>query len=394
MKCHRVSRDWRTFLSSEPSLYRDINLLPIWKPLSSIAVKRLISLSSAGIGTREIAMHNPSDTFANYSVPGFPESKTQTLSLLRQLFKNLEVLDIFCGGDRRMDASSDVLRHGFDILPFANLRHITIEFAISPTTFAKLCDAAPQLEFLDCCLSSNDVILDPAKTYPRLKAFLLTAIAPDLAHWAEIFGRWFPNLEEVIIKRHIGHSRGGESRRDCELRLNNLRILRLGGSINLRLTSTEMRIIQLSGLRVLHLPIQPHLEELHLVTVPSLPDHVLQQFYESAKSLQHLSINSPQFSPKDVDQFLRQGLNLRSIRLSYTQGINDSTLGLLHSLHRLESLEIDYCTEVTGNGIINLVKSLSIKKGGKLRSISVRGNENIRRQTIDWARDQGVIISI
>jgi hypothetical protein len=155
-----------------------------------------------------------------------------------------------------------------------------------------------------------------------------------------------------------------------------------------------MRIIQLSGLRVLHLPIQPHLEELHLVTVPSLPDHVLQQFYESAKSLQHLSINSPQFSPKDVDQFLRQGLNLRSIRLSYTQGINDSTLGLLHSLHRLESLEIDYCTEVTGNGIINLVKSLSIKKGGKLRSISVRGNENIRRQTIDWARDQGVIISI
>src|ERR1700685_275647 len=134
-KCHRVSRDWRTFLSSEPSLYRSIDLISVCKPLGPIAIKRLISLSNAGIGTRSMAMQNPSDTFANYSVPGFPECKTQTLSLLRQLFKNLEVIDIFCGGDQRMDGTPDVLHHGFDILPLANLRHIKIEFAISPTTF-------------------------------------------------------------------------------------------------------------------------------------------------------------------------------------------------------------------------------------------------------------------
>src|SRR5271169_4567952 len=80
MKCHRVSRNWQTFLTSEPALYRTIELLPR-KPLSVTSIKRLIRLSNDGIGVKNITISSMGDTFANYHIPGHPELKSQTHAL-------------------------------------------------------------------------------------------------------------------------------------------------------------------------------------------------------------------------------------------------------------------------------------------------------------------------
>jgi hypothetical protein len=405
IKCHRVSLKWKNFLSSESSLYRSIDLVSLRNPLSSLAIKRLIQLSSTGIGIRSMAMNKPQDTFGGYHVPGYPECKSQTLSLLRQLFKNLEIIHILRAPERRIpfgvDSSTD-LNHEIDILPLSNLVHINIEFPISPRSFVGLCGGTPHLEFLGCHLSSNEVDPKSPRTYPLLKSLSLSVPLVNCSHWAEVCSRWFPNLEALTIVHEYGaFTNPPLTPYDWEFYLNNLRKLRLGSTnrklSNLRLISKQIQILELAELthlQEIRLPVQSHLEELHISSVPLLQKHILTQFYESAKSLQHLTLSSPQFTPKDFDHFLGEGTNLRSIKVNSSYEITDSTLTILHSHHRLERLEIDDCREVTGNGIINLVKSLSIKNGGKLRSISVRENPSIRRQTIDWARDQGVIISI
>lgn len=403
MRCHRVSRNWQTFLASEPALYRSIELFSPRKPLSLASIKRLICLSNDGIGMTNFAVDSMETTFANYYVPGHREYKSQTHALLRQLFKNLETFSI---ANRYSHAGLDglpCLHHEFEILPLANLVHIHIEIFISLKTVGRLCQEAPRLEHLSCGLTSGEVDSNSLKSFPQLKTLSLSISHCRPSQWIAVCDRWFPNLDALTVMYRLPFSQTGPGEEyEWECNLTQLKTLRLGSSANQRLLglhclSTNLRILDLSGashLQTIRLPAEAHLEELHLESVPRLRADVLSQFHETAESLLHFTISSPQFSSKDIQQFLLKGRNLRSVKINSTPGVTDSTLAILHSLHHLERVEIDNCPEVTGGGIINLIKSLSYKNGGTLRYISLRGNESIRRQTIDWARNQGVIISI
>ena len=404
MRCHRVSRNWQTFLASEPALYRTIELFSPRKPLSLASIKRLISLSNDGIGTKNFAVGSMETTFANYYVPGHPEYKSQTHALLRQLFKNLETFSITNHYSNATMDGLPYLHHEFEILPLANLVHINIETFISLKTVARLCQEAPRLEHLGCCITNSGVDSNSPKSFPQLKALSLSISQCHPSQWIPVCGQWFPNLDALTVMYCFPLSQmaipGEEYEWECNL--TQLKTLRLGSSgnhrvLDLHCLSTNLRILDLSGashLQTIRLPAETHLEELHLESIPRLRADVLSQFHETAESLLHLTISSPQFSAKDIQQFLLKGRNLKSVKINSTSGVTDSTLAILHSLQHLERLEIDNCPEVTGGGIINLIKSLFCKNGGTLRFISLRGNESIRRQTIDWARNQGVIISI
>lgn len=402
MKCHRVSRNWQTFLSSEPALYRTIELFSLRKPLRAESIKRLIHLSNNGVGTKEIAVSSMGHSFANYCVPGQPQYKSQTITLLQQLFKNLKSISIgSCDSPSIGDAVSwkmGLLNHEFDILPLANLVHIDIGYTISVESFARLCQETPHLESLSCSLYWHEGALQSERSFPQLKTLTLLVSITD-NQLLQSCVRWFYNLETLTVKCNFAFEHS--ERLEWECGLEKLKTLKLVGNTliirGLQCVSTNLRVLDISGLiylKTLRVAPQTRLEELHIHSVPDLRGDTLLQFYDSAESLRHLTISSPNFGAKDIQHFLVQGRNLRTIKINSMESFTDSTLAILHSMHHLERLEIDHCPLVTGGGIINLVQSLCTKTGGKLRSISLRGSESIRRQTIDWARDQGVIISI
>jgi len=167
---------------------------------------------------------------------------------------------------------------------------------------------------------------------------------------------------------------------------------------SLTITSIELRVLELSmltSLRILDIPPQICLEDLTIDTTRSVSPDLLDRCHDSVRTLRKLTITSaPLFEAQHIEHFLRDGINLTHININGLRYVHDGTLQLLHHLKRLELLNVDNCPGITGAGIIRLVENNSPKRGGRLTKISVRDNESIRRQTIDWARNFGVTISI
>ena len=395
MKCQRVSRNWWTFLCSEKSLYRSIDLVSRLKPLKLRSIKRLITLSGGEV--RSLSIHELENTFTypiHRDSAGF---KPQASALFLPLFKSLARLDLLKSPNWDHNPLDLSMVH---LLSSAPLIYLNIEIPAFLSTVIQYCQAAPQLEYLGCCICRADLANHEIADwkFPVLKTLSLQAYV-DNTNWADSIVQLFPNLVEVNIQRN-GSTKQQTTPSVWSFPLKTLRIARfrsLPMVSKFNFTSTELSIIEIQtnvNVRDLELPIQSHLEELTISNVSRLDSGILHRLCASAPSLKRLTISSPQFTVNDIEPFLCEGLNLRFLELNSTSDVRDKTLFHLQPLKYLDHLHLNHCPDITGNGIIRLIQSLSSKNGGKLRYISLVGNETIRRQTIDWARDQGVIISI
>src|SRR5271169_4537162 len=91
LKCQRVNRQWRAILTSDPTLYRSLDLTNSskGKPLNVRNVQALIRYSGGDI--RSLKIHTPEQ---NFSISQLDNFKSQATLQLFPLFKNLEQLHI------------------------------------------------------------------------------------------------------------------------------------------------------------------------------------------------------------------------------------------------------------------------------------------------------------
>jgi F-box-like len=400
VKCHRVSRRWCSVARCDPDLYKSIDLSVTAKPLTNRNVQALLRYADGKI--HGLKMQLPDVTFANFVLHRQdPDFKHHGNMHLAPLFENLECLE-------QLGSTKNVGHPLWEIpgFPSSKLRRLSIASPQQGRFMVRLANLAVNLEYLEYTLS-DPLSFDSGTwdfTFQSVTVLRLTlgARSPAFRH---IVGS-FPKLEELHFR-----SSDYDGRDEALLLPKKLKVLSLRGKLLavigfLPADLTFLGLYDLPALRFLFpilpehpenlelFPVQSRLEELHISNVRNMTRKGLERTYTSAPTLRKLTVSSPQFKTRDIEYFLREGINLTYINISQVQYVNDATLKFIHRLIKVECLEIDHCPGVTGHGIIQLVQALSIKKGGRLKTIRAKGNESIRRQTVDWAWQLGVVVSI
>jgi Leucine Rich repeat len=357
-------------------------------PLSTQSLAALLRYSDGRV--RSLVVHSLVQAFSGacytsilalVNVKGF---KNHGNTPLLSLFRTLEHLEVKCGW-REQGLAPDIRQ----LIP-DTLRRI----AFSSPHFSKvnqICIALPQLEHL-CCHGSdltggtaNEALPD----FPSMKILELRNIHSENS--LDHFLRRLPNLEEFDLENSRGVAQ-------LNLLTPTLKVARIQVSsthLTVNISSNQLKSLQLSRLRNLFLsiPKQSLLEELVYETISAFDVQILHNFRDSAESLQKLVLASPQFELSDIEYFLRHGRNLRHLGAPSLDCVTDATLSLLHQNQFLESLDVTFCPRITAAGVIQLIKKLCPKLGGRLKRIGFNG-ESVRRETIDWARSVGVRIVI
>jgi hypothetical protein len=403
LKCHRVNRQWRAILTSDHSLYQSLDLItPAEKRLNQQHIRALVRYSGGDI--RSLKIRQPKENFVPSLVEldetSIVKYRKQSISLLLPLFKNLERLEVL-RIESNPRTSLDLL--SFPIFPHQSIRYLDINYYLHDKVVKYICETAKQLEYFG--FSTNRLSTFPegpvqALSVKSLVIRMESHIQENLA--LAPFLNWFPSLEEfTLILEYVRIIPVTTWLLKLNLPWKNLKAARIRGTTHvesLTINSSELRILELSGFGYLQtpdIPSQISLEELTIDMTRLLRPELLDQFLESARSLKKLTITSaPLFEATHIEHFLREGINLSHVNINGLRYVNDGTLELLHHLKQLQRLNVDNCHGITGVGIIRVVENISPKRGGRLTSISIRGNESIRRQTMDWARNFGVTILI
>ena len=402
LKCHRVNRQWRAILTSDHSLYQSLDLTPpAEKRLNQQHIRALVRYSGGDI--RSLKIRKPKENFVPSLVEldetSIVKYRRQSISLLLPLFKNLERLEVF-----RIESNPRTYLDltSFPIFPPPSIRYLDIDYYLLDGAVKYICETAKQLEYFGFstkCLTTFPEGPVQALSVKSLVIRMGSYINEDVALTA--FLSWFPSLEEfTLVLENIPSIPETTRLLTVNLPWKKLTTARIRGVSHMRsftITSNELRVLELSALGspTLDIPSQISLEELTVDTARLLRPELLDRFHDCARTLQKLTITyAPLFEAQHIKHFFREGINLTYININGLRYVHDQTLQLLHHLKHLQRLNVDNCPGITGVGIIRLVETLSPRRGGRLTSISIRGNESIRRQTIDWARDFGVIISI
>lgn len=392
IRCHRVSRSWRTILASEPSLYRQVDLRAVCQPLSSLHINALARYAAGNI--RDLRLSSVMQTFTEaislQIEAGTPGFKSHRGIVLKPLFENLQVFE----------HRNDVIQHrclwfGLAFFPPRTLQKLHLCQMLDLSQVERLLQEAPTLECLHCWIYQRTTMDIGEPRYPNLKTLSVVVQSSREVGGFQLdrFLARFPEVEEFQMDEasiDIRHSI------DLNFLLPKLKILRIFNRVSMiQVGSKYLHTIEIQTaiqLRTLNLSSDASFVE---VTLNGLrhPD-LLEQFRRHASALQKLSLQSAFLEVRDVSPFLLNGGSLRYISLSQVRYVNDSTLEMLSHCKFLERLDIDHCPGATGSGIIKLVERLSVKIGGKLSIVSARGNESLRRQTLDWASRMGVKILI
>ena len=417
LRCHRVSRQWRNILSSDPTLYSEIDLVSISCRLRTESVKKLVHHSWGRI--RTLRLLRPELTFSptcfrcddQAAVLGV---KNVSNAHLRPLFQGLERLEIresdqttplgFLSRERRQ---SLFLIPGF---PSQNLRSLHLEYYLSIDNVITICTTASQLEsFSLIYYQETSSPTDGDKPFPSVKELAIQTQRGSTWRFIYPLLEWFPNVEAFAYNPVVRLPLPDIPKvRDVTFRNPNLKALRISpqGCLSLDVRSENLRVLSVTAsptLISLHIPVQQSLEELTISELPMLAPtcahhcdlNFLERIHPSAAKLRSLTIRyTPKFEVKDVEYFLRNAKDLEHVMLRSVKYVSDATLEWLWTCKRLETLYVDDCTGITGVGLIRLIKEIGKGGGGRLKSVSTIGNESIRRQTADWARGAGVIIDI
>lgn len=417
LKCHRVSRQWRFILSSDSSLYTEIDLSSVVRALRTDSVKALVRYSRGHV--RYLRMRRPEVTFSSRCF--LVNDKAASLQVknvsnmhLKAIFDGLERLEIVESTHATplqfvhpAKVNMLFLLPGF---PSTNLRHLDLEVLLSIDQVAKVCRATPHLEYFSLVFYQS---ISSPKTederFPSVKTLVIRTCRRGTYHFIYPLLEWFPQVDDFsywpIMSLPPEDIQGMQ---DIVFTNPDLKALRISpkGCQSLDIRSENLRVLHMSSsptLRSLHIPVQHSLDELSIQSLPSLaptcfyhcPLNFLERLHESASTLRTLTIAfCPKFEARDIDHFLRNSRELERVKLQSVKYVSDATLELLQECKRLEALWVDDCTGITGVGLIRLVKELAVGAGGSLKTVSAIGNESIRRTTVDWAREMGVIITI
>lgn len=389
IRCQRVSRFWRDLLISEPSLYRSVDLTTTIKPLGPQQIKALARYAAGNIhelrlGTLELMFTQP---ILNQLVTLRPSGwMTHGGITLEPLLKSLKLFEHRCP---RKNSFDSFLIH-LPFFQFSNLRHFHLSSGLIIADVYDLLEKAPNLEYLHFALVGPLNLLPP-QIFPNLKTLSLD--------WEDISASYdfgevavsFPGLEELRLMKTWASSFYFETV------LFNLKAFRLEGGNHRGVYIgsphlTSLNVENAGLLEEVEISEQSSLTELTLNNIRNR--QIVRSLCRHAKTLQKLSLASPFLDVKELQIFVENGENLRYLNVSGVQYVSDQTLHALGSLKSLERLDVDYCQGITGFGIVTLVGQISVKSGGKLSIISARGIESIRRQTIDWAWERGVVVRI
>ena len=302
------------------------------------------------------------------------------------LFKSLKLFEY--KSPRKISSDSFLIHLPF--FQFSNLQHLHLSSGLIISDVYDLLEKAPNLEYLHFALVGPLNLLPP-RIFPNLKTLSLD--------WEDISSSYdfgevaasFPGLEELRLINALASSV------HFETVLLNLKVFRLEGG--------NHRGVYIASQHLTSLNVENagHLDEVEISEQSSLTEltlnnirnrQIVSSLCRHAKTLQKLSLASPFLDVKELHNFVQNGENLRYINVSGVQYVSDQTLRALGSLKSLERLDVDHCQGITGFGIVTLVGRISVKSGGKLSIISARGIESIRRQTIDWAWERGVVVRI
>src|SRR5579862_1616257 len=262
IRCHRVSRSWRAILTSDPSLYRKVDLTCARRPLTSQHIKVLARY--AGDDIRELRYREARRTFAESIISELRNApmesgwRSHRGRSVEPLLKNLHVLH----------------QEGDDQFPFVFIPPYTTFAAASLRRFHTLglllrfqieilFHTAPNLESLRFKASHIEIV---GGSFPNIKFLCLEsdggAPPPDEKTLSA-----FPGLEELIFENYI------------EIRvlnigqfLPNLKILRHIGS----LLETHSITCWSPHLRILDVWNAPSLKELSISPKASLVEVSLQ----------------------------------------------------------------------------------------------------------------------
>jgi hypothetical protein len=196
--------------------------------------------------------------------------------------------------------------------------------------------------------------------------------------------RWFPNVEDLTINQEVGepmiNSRAQGVQSVLELPWKSLRAARLHAVSlvsSVKIASYILTVLKLHGLRdlkYLDIPPQTSLKELTISSTEQLSPELLVLFRGSCNTLTKLTISSPQFEARHIEHFLREGFKLHYLNINSLRNVNDGTLKLLQPLTTLEQLHVDYCINITRSGLMEFVKSQSLKRNGRTLAISIKGH--------------------
>src|SRR5579859_7832519 len=396
LRCHRVSRQWRAVAISDPSLYRFLDLTAARKPLTIDNVKALVRYAGGDI--KGLKMLSPTITFSptcfqtefGDEKPKFKNHRNMHLEPLLRKLEDFEVIS-------KNNEDRGILFR-LPSFPASTLRRFALDRAdISVAQVVDLCTAAPQVEDLSCGIIAPSSPPE-LKQFPSVKALDIRSSA-HMSQYFFSFLRYFPDLEVFAFEQTLPYPVRGIG---PALRIDWKHLKEL----SLRHIHTQLLYIDSNQLIDLDLRELHHLHSLEMVPLPNLQHFSIVNLFgfnadlsraapfSDASLLKTLTYSSPQFEVCYVDQTLREAIHLEYLDIGNLRYTSDATLQLLHNHKNLEHLSVDYCTGITGHGIIQLIEKLCVKKGGKLKTISIHGNESIRRQTIDWARAMGVKISI
>jgi len=403
VRCHRVSRHWRATALSDSLLYRILDLTTARKPLTIENVKALVRYAGGDI--KGLKMFVPTSTFS----PGCfqmhlgrdpPQYKNHRNMHLEPLFRNLEDLEIVHTSGSEYDDS--IFR--LPSFPANTLRRFVVHgIDIHAEQIIDLCRAAPHLEELSCGVDFSRAmpLMAHFPSVKNLQIRLKGGMTPDSIMFDSImfdsisFWDFFPNVEEFTFSQATPPSEPSLEMKWSHLKKLTLRNIHTNIVI---IRSNELTTLELSDLPHLILfggIAQPNLQHLCLLNLRNLNvDKYLVPLHNYASTLESLTFSSPQFEARHIEPVLPDAIHLQSLNINNLRYTSDATLQFLHHNKNLQHLSVDHCTGITGHGIIKLIENLCRKKGGKLTTISIRGNDSIRRQTVDWARAVGVEVSI
>ena|SRR2546423_10764191 len=395
IRCQRVSRPWRALAVSDPSLYQYIDLTSARKVLTAANIKALGRYAGGAI--KSLKMDSPEHRFSTacYQPPSYPEwhsaFKTHCNMALDPLLRELEEFEMI---DVSGPAFGPIMM-SLPSFPPRSLRKLLLKSVLRYEDVVNICTIAPQLEHLSCKLRPVAILRDTFR-FPSLKILHigLQGHAPAVI---QLLVAWFQNMEDFALTESTNLHRSTDQ---VNIAWKNLRVMTVGRMVthDLSITSNKLTTLDLSrsgNLTTCNIPAQPNLQHLCIRALPNLPiDPYLTPLLSSGRTLESLTISSPQFEVRDIEHILRGATNLKSLNIDNLRYVNDATLQSLHTHRCLQVLSVNHCTGITGHGIIQLIEKLCVKKEGMLTAISVQGNESIRRQTIDWALAIGVKVSI
>ena len=200
LKCHRVNRQWRAILTSDPTLYRSLDLTNSskGKPLNVRNVQALIRYSGGDI--RSLKIRKPEKNFS-ISQPG--NFKSQATLQLVPLFKNLEQLHII--GNDASNLETGFESSIFSLAPLNFMRHLNIEPLLLVAELRLICKAAQELESLAFSIRGSVVWTanDLARmrfSAPSVKQLTIRVTERLDPSFLDILD-WFPGVEGFSLIR-------------------------------------------------------------------------------------------------------------------------------------------------------------------------------------------------